>query len=160
MKSLYLLIIFFVFSSGITVGYQWRNQRAYLEKIQYEKDYNAAFMRATQQAREREQSLQKQMDVLTDETQQQLAEITALERAAADSRVRELAKTYAASHQTGADSSVTAHCQTERHRAAVLADLLAELDQLAEQFAATADRNRITGKACEAAYTAIYQTLP
>jgi len=146
-------------TASFTGGWQAREWRAQRVLAQIQTDYAQQLVAAQQQARQREQVLQQQMEVLQHETQQQLAEITALERTAADSRVRELAKTYAVGHRTGADSAAATHCQTERNRAAMLAELFAELDQLAAVFAATADRNRIRGLACEKAYTALKETL-
>jgi len=55
-----------------------------------------------------------------------LAEISAIERAAADNRMRELTAEYAASAKRS-HSPVANGCQTERQRAAVLAELLVEL---------------------------------
>jgi len=80
-----------------------------------------------------------------------------MERAAADSRVRELTARYAAgsnrSHSPTAD-----RCQTERTRAAVLAELLEELDELAAVFASEADRRSIAGLACEKAYEMVRES--
>jgi len=126
-KFVYSLIIFLILSSGAAIGYQWRDQQAKLENIQRERDYQAAFIQATQQAKQREQLLHNQMALLTDEAQKQLDDVITAERAAADSRVRELAKEYAAGGAAGKYSSITDNCQTERQRAAVLAELLADL---------------------------------
>jgi len=155
MKSLYVLIILAVFSGGIAAGYQWRDQAAHLEQIQRESHYNAALAQAQHHARQREQSLQKHMELVTHDAQKQVDEVISLERAAADSRVRELAHTYAAGSRTGTDSSTASGCHAERKRAALLAELLTELDELSAVFATQADRNRISGKACEAAYMAL-----
>jgi len=155
MKSVYVLIILAAFIGGAAAGYQWRNQRAYLEQVQREKDYTTALAQAQHQARQREHLLQKEMDVLTHDAQKQLDAVIHLERAAADSRVRELAQQYAAGYRTGNTSTATSGCHAERKRAGMLAELLTELDELAAVFATEADRNRISGKACEAAYAAI-----
>jgi len=155
MKWLYSLIIFMVFTGGVAAGHQWRDQSARLEQLQYEKEYNAALAQAQQQARQREQSLQRQLELLSDQTQQQLDEVITLERAVADNRVRELVQQYAAGNRTGTDSPTANGCQTERTRARMLAELLTELNELATIFAAEADRNKIAGKACEAAYVAV-----
>jgi len=136
-------------------GWQVRDGQAQRAMTQVQAIHLQQQAAAQQQTRQREQVLQQKMEVLQHETQQQLAEISALERAAADSRVRELAKTYATGHRTGTDSPAAAHCPAERNRARMLADLLTELDQLAQQFAATADRNRIRGLACENAYKTV-----
>jgi len=155
-----LLVAIVLLTTSFCGGWQLRAIQAQRDVLAMQAKQARQLAAAQQRARQREQVLQQKMQVLQHETERQLAEIRDIERAAADSRVRKLAQNYAAGHRTSADSSAPTHCQTERNRAAVLADLFAELDELAQQFAATADRNRITGKACEAAYTAIYQTLP
>jgi len=80
--------------------------------------------------------------------------LAAAERTAVDNRLRELAQEYARHRPAGTNPTPAASCETERTRAAVLADLLGEADQLAQQFATEADRNRLAGKACESAYEA------
>gem|GEM_PF-136248 len=122
-------------------GWQLRDVSAQSEQAQIQADRAQQLAAAQQQARQREQVLQQQMEVLQHETQQQLAEISALERTAADNRVRELSAKYAAGSNRS-HSPAPSDCQTERQRAAVLAELLAELDQLATVFATEADRNR------------------
>ncbi|KXU38761.1 hypothetical protein AXE65_12030 [Ventosimonas gracilis] len=93
------------------------------------------------------------MEALTRDTEKQLESVAAAERAAFDSRLHELAQQYA--HRRPAPNPpAAANCQAERTRAAVLANLLAESDQLAQSFATEADRRRIAGLACEAAYEA------
>jgi len=156
-KSVYSVIILIILSSGAAIGYQWRDQQAKLDNIQRERDYQSALIEAAQRAKQREQLLQNQMELLSNEAQQQLDEVITAERAAADSRVRELAKNYAAGGAAAKHSSVADGCQTERKRAAVLAELLAELNDLATVFATEADRNRISGLACEQAYLLISQ---
>lgn len=59
------------------------------------------------------------------------------------------------SGRIGADTGTAAECQAARVAAGVLAELLAESDQLAGAFAESADRNRIAGEACEAVYDAV-----
>jgi len=147
-----LIAAIVLLTASFTGGWQLRAIQAQRDLLTIQADYAQQQTAAQQQARQREQHLQQQMEVLQHETQQKLVEITALERAAADSRVRELAQNYATGHRTGADSSAATHCQTERNRARVLAELFAELDQLAAVFATEADRNRIRGLACEKAY--------
>jgi len=133
-------------------GWQLRALKAQRDGLHMQAEYAQQRAAAQQQARQREHVLQQKMEEIQHETQQQLAEITIIERAAADSRVRELAKQYAAGNRTGTDSTSSDRCQTERTRAAVLAELLGELDELAAVFASEADRRRIAGLACEKAY--------
>ena len=59
------------------------------------------------------------------------------------------------SGRIGADPGTAAECAAARAAAGVLAELLGESDQLAGAFAESADRNRIAGEACEAAYDAV-----
>src|SRR5690554_3763622 len=53
------------------------------------------------------------------------------------------------SGRVSADPGTAAECATARATAGVLAELLAESDQLAGAFAESADRNRVAGEACE-----------
>lgn len=58
------------------------------------------------------------------------------------------------SGRIGTDPGTAAECEAARAAAGVLAELLGESDQLAGAFAESADRNRVAGEACEAAYDA------
>jgi len=142
-----------LFLTGATIGYKWRDNTAKLHESREQQRYTAALNEALERARQQEQSLYAQMEALTRDTEKQLQDLATAERAAADSRLRELAQQYA--HRPArANPAPAASCETERTRAAVLADLLGEADQLAQQFATEADRNRLAGKACENAYEA------
>jgi len=141
------------FLTGAALGYKWRDNTAKLHESREQQRYTAALNEALDKARQQEQSLYAQMEALTRDTEKQLQDLAAAERAAADNRLRELAQQYA--HRPArANSTPAANCETERTRAAVLANLLGEADQLAQQFATEADRNRLAGKACESAYEA------
>ena len=59
------------------------------------------------------------------------------------------------SGRISSDPSTAAECASARAAAGVLAGLLAESDELAGAFAESADRNRVAGEACEAAYDAV-----
>lgn len=75
-------------------------------------------------------------------------------RRAADVRLRDIARNYAA--QPAADDPTAA---TERapvaERCAVLADVLGQVDDLAGELAQAADAARIAGQACERAYDSL-----
>lgn len=58
------------------------------------------------------------------------------------------------SGRVSTDPGTAAECTSARAAAGVLAELLGESDQLAGAFAESADRNRIAGSVCEAAYDA------
>lgn len=58
------------------------------------------------------------------------------------------------SGRVGADAGTSAECEAARSTAGVLAGMLAEIDELAGIFAESADRSRIAGSVCEAAYGA------
>lgn len=58
------------------------------------------------------------------------------------------------SGRIGADTGTAAECEAARKASGVLAGMLAEIDALAGIFAESADRSRIAGRACEAAYGA------
>jgi len=128
--------------------------KAQRDLAQLQSDYAEQRAAAQQQARQREQVLQQKMQDIQYDTQQKLAEIAALERAAADHRVRELTARYAAG-SNHPHSPTTDRCSAERARTNVLAELLADLDELAAVFALEADRRRIAGLACEKAYAQI-----
>lgn len=58
------------------------------------------------------------------------------------------------SGRVGADTGTAAECEAARAASGVLAQLLGEADELAGIFAESADRSRIAGSVCEAAYGA------
>jgi len=144
-------LILAVIALSFAGGWQLRAITAQRDLLNIHADYANQLAAAQQQARKREQVLQQHMQEIQDETQQKLDQIRVLERAAADNRVRELAQNYAAG-SSRSDSTAATRCHAERTRARVLAELLADLDQLAAIFASEADRRRISGLACEKAY--------
>jgi|GEM_PF-1071723 len=135
-----------VFLTGAALGYQWRDKSAKLAESQQAQRYTAVLNEALDKARRQEQSLYAQMEALTRDAEKQLQDLAATERAAFDSRLRELAQQYA-NNPARANPTPTPSCEAERTRAAVLADLLAEADELAQGFARQADANRLAGKA-------------
>lgn len=58
------------------------------------------------------------------------------------------------SGRISADTGTAAECEAARAASGVLAELLGEADELAGIFAESADRSRIAGSVCEAAYGA------
>lgn len=70
------------------------------------------------------------------------------------------AQGFAASpSEAGSDSSPACGCPTDR-RAAVLADLLADVELLGREMARVADEARDAGKTCEAAYASLTDRSP
>jgi len=115
-----------------------------------------ALAAAEQTARAIEHQRLQDLERLSDETEQKLAAVVVAERAAADERVRSVSARYAArARSTPADTAVTRQCEASDAAARVLAELLGELDELAQGYAREADRSRIAGLACEAAFDAV-----
>jgi len=107
-------------------------------------------------ARAIEQQRLQDLERLSDEAGQKLAAVVAAERAAADLRVRDVAARYAArARRTPDDTAAPCQCEASAAPARVLADLLGELDELAQGYARAADRARVAGLACEAAFEAV-----
>jgi len=144
-----LLIAFFC-------GFGVRGTMAERDLAKLHARYDAALAEALTDARTIEHQFIRDMETLQHETAQQLASITAAERRAADERVRDIAAHYAARHRaTTDDPAIAARCTPASTAADVLAELLGELDELAESYAAEADRRRAAGLACEAGYERI-----
>jgi len=140
--------------TGAALGYKWRDNTAKLHESREQQRYTQALNEALDRARRQEQSLYAQMEALTRDAEKQLQDLAASERAAADTRLRDLAAQYA--HRPArTNPAPTASCEAERTRARVLAQLLGEADQLAEHFATEADQRRVAGLACERAYEAV-----
>jgi len=142
-----------VFLTGAALGYKWRDNTARLAASEEQQRYTQALNEALEKARQQEQSLYAQMEALTRDAEKQLEDLAAAERTAFDNRLQALAQQYANS-PARTNPATAASCQTERTRAAVLANLLADADQLAQGFAAEADQRRVAGLACESAYEA------
>lgn len=103
---------------------------------------------AERAAAEREKQWAKSLEDASREAAKQLEDVRKRERAAADSRVRKAAAEYARRPAATDDG-------TPDDRAAVLAELLADADELAERMAAAADESRVRGFACERAYDSL-----
>lgn len=96
------------------------------------------------------------IEEIKNEAENRMAVAVADERRAADVRLHdELAALSARYRRAANDPAAASNCAAARTAAGVLADLLAESDDLAAIYAATADRNRIAGLTCEAAYDAV-----
>lgn len=112
---------------------------------------NEAVLAAEANERKREQDWQTKLEEVSKNASKQIEAVRKSERSAADNRVRDAAKAYAAREREnscaengGAPSGVE-----------VLAQLFADADELAERMALEADESRIRGLACEAAYDAL-----
>jgi|LSQX01.1.fsa_nt_gb hypothetical protein len=102
----------------------------------------------------RERDLHNQLEEYEQNAQ---AEKERLARDLADSnavarRMRE--KLDDISGRIGTDTGTAAECEAARVTSGLLAQLLGEADELAGIFAESADRSRIAGSVCEAAYGA------
>ena len=116
-------------------------------KIEYQQREHAAERAAV----DREKQWARGLEDANREAAKQLEDVRKSERAAADSRVRKAAAEYARRPAAADDS-------TPDDRAAVLAELLADADELAERMAAAADESRVRGLACERAYDSLRVT--
>jgi len=124
----------------------WAQERAELAE---------AARHAEAAARAEEHRRQAEIERITQDAQAELDAALRRERAAADSRVRSAVADYAARHQCPADSGSAGSGEATGDPIGVLAELLGELDGLAESYAAAADRARVAGLACERAYDSV-----
>ncbi|MGZ9568762.1 DUF2514 family protein [Alcaligenes nematophilus] len=116
-------------------------------------EYMIAVAHAEGRARQIEHELTQQMEVRDRETQEQLEQVAIAERRAADERVRQSAQEYAARYRRDtALASAAAERQAADTAIRMFAELLSQSDDSAGVYAAEADRRRIAGLACEAAY--------
>ncbi|URW84504.1 DUF2514 family protein [Alcaligenes sp. DN25] len=116
-------------------------------------EYMIAVAHAEGRARQIEHELTEEMEARDRETQEQLAQIAIAERRAADERVRKSAEEYAARYRRDtALASAAAERQAADTAIGMFTELLGGFDEAAEVYAAEADRRRIAGLACEAAY--------
>lgn len=123
---------------------------------QAQAEYMIAVAHAEGRARQIEHELTQQMEVRDRETLEQLEQVAIAERRAADERVRQSAQEYAARYRRDtALASAAAERQAADTVIRMFAELLGGLDEMAEGYAAEADRRRVAGLACEAAYSTI-----
>lgn len=116
-------------------------------------EYMIAVAHAEGRARQIEHELTQQMEIRDRETQEQLEQVALAERRAADERVRQSAQEYAARYRRDtALASAAAERQAADTAIRMFAELLSQTDDLAGIYAAEADRRRVAGLACEAAY--------
>ena len=148
-------------AAGLIIGWLWSGALWGERYAELERDH-AQYIAAQQAASAdvisrtllRERDLHNQLE---EHEQNALAEKERLARDLADSnavarRMRERLDDI--SGRIGADTGTAAECQAARDTAGMLAGMLAEIDELAGIFAESADRSRIAGRACEAAYGA------
>lgn len=116
-------------------------------------EYMIAVAHAEGRARQIEHELTQQMEIRDRETLEQLEQVAIAERRAADERVRQSAQEYAARYRRDtALASAAAERQAADTAIRMFAELLSQTDDLAGIYAAEADRRRVAGFACEAAY--------
>lgn len=148
-------------AAGLTIGWIWNGALWGERYAQLERDH-AQHLAAQQAASAdvisrtllRERDLHNQLEEYEQNAQ---AEKERLARDLADSnavarRMRERLDDI--SRRIGADTGTAAECEAARATSGVLAQLLGEADELAGIFAESADRSRIAGSVCEAAYEA------
>ncbi|QFY77384.1 DUF2514 family protein [Alcaligenes faecalis] len=120
---------------------------------QAQTEYLIAVAHAEGRARQIEHELTEEMEARDRETQEQLVQIASAERRAADERVRRSAEEYAARYRRDtALASAAAERQAADTVIRLFAELLGELDEMAEVYAAEADRRRVVGLVCESTY--------
>lgn len=120
---------------------------------QAQAEYMVAVAHAEGRARQIEHKLTQQMEARDRETQEQLEQVAIVERRAADERVRQSAQEYAARYRRDtALATAAAERQAADTAIRMFAELLGGFDEAAEVYAAEADRRRVAGLACEAAY--------
>ncbi|UUO12763.1 DUF2514 domain-containing protein [Alcaligenes faecalis] len=116
-------------------------------------EYMIAVAHAEGRARQIEHELTQQMEARDRETLEQLEQVAIAERRAAGERVRKSAEEYAAHYRRDtALASAAAERQAADTAIRMFAELFGGLDEMAGVYAAEADRRRIAGLACEAAY--------
>lgn len=132
-------------------------------KAQYERGAAAervahAFIAGQAEARYRrqEQAWREKFEEQENATQEKLASLAADERRAADLRVRDTANSVAAHYRKAAErASASAEREAASTAVSMFAELLSQFDDAAGIYAAQADRARVAGLACEAAYDEI-----
>jgi len=146
---------------GFLVGWQTQSWRM-SGQLEAERARHAAYVARQQEASaevitsilERERTLLDQIEEISahgERVKQDLDRQLADSDAVARRLQRQLSDL---SGRIGADTGTAAECSAARSAAGVLAKLLGEADELAGIFAESADRSRIAGSVCEAAYDA------
>ncbi|MFC3865697.1 DUF2514 family protein [Alcaligenes aquatilis] len=119
-------------------------------------EYMIAVAHAEGRARQIEHELTEEMEARERETHEQLVQIAIAERRAADERVRKSAEEYAARYRRDtALASAAAERQAADTAIRMFSELLGGFDEIAEVYAAEADKRQVAGLACEAAYMSI-----
>jgi hypothetical protein len=125
----------------------WSDERAVSSRV---------LAMAQDKARQEEQRRYVEINEVRDEADQNLARVVAAERAAADERLRDAVADFARRNRAAARDSGTAQpSPTIVDPIGLLAELLGEIDGMAEVYAMEADRARIAGLTCERAYDAL-----
>ncbi|SOE48126.1 DUF2514 family protein [Orrella dioscoreae] len=95
------------------------------------------------------------IEEIRNEADQELAAVVERERRAADVRVRDAVAEYARRHRPASNSGAAQSGAPVGDPIGMFAELLGELDDLAGQYAAAADRARAAGLTCERAYDSL-----
>ncbi|WP_338615563.1 DUF2514 family protein [Pigmentiphaga sp. CHJ604] len=142
---------------GVAQGWRYGERIAALEWERSEERLALANRAREAEAATRAEESRRQaaIDEVTQDAQKDLDAAVRRERAAADVRVRDAVNAYAAHHRPAAGPGAAPAGSPAGDPLGMLADLLGELDGLAESYAATADRARIAGMACERAYDSL-----
>lgn len=115
-----------------------------------------ALLVAQEDARKESQRRYEAVNEIRNEADKHLARMLDFERNAADKRLREQATAFAKRQAAACGHShATSIGASAADPLGMLADLLGELDQMAEAYAREADRRRVAGLACERMYQAM-----
>lgn len=147
------IVLMLVLWTAIGIYGHAREQAGY---TQAQTEYQVAVGQAEAKTRKVEHQLQEEMEQREREIQTQMEEIIATERRAADERVRSAAEDYAARYRRDtAIASASIQRQAANSALSMFTELLSELDELAEGYAAEADKRRAAGLACEQSYDSV-----
>lgn len=109
--------------------------------------------------RRQEKDWRDKFEEQENENREKLARAVVDERLAADVRVRDTATSVVARYRDAAErASAAAEREAASTAIGMFAELLSQSDDLAGIYAAQADRARIAGLACEAAYDEVART--
>lgn len=140
-------------ANGWRMGAQLAEERTSHATVMEE--HARAALIAVQAARDEERRRVAAIEEIRNEADQELAAVVERERRAADVRVRDAVAEYARRHRPASNSGAAQSGAPVGDPIGMFAELLGELDDLAGQYAAAADRARAAGLTCERAYDAI-----
>lgn len=140
-------------ANGWRMGAQLADERTSHATVMEE--HARAALVAVQAARDEERRRVAAIEEIRNAADQEIADVQRRERAAADVRVRDAVVDYARRHRPAGNPGAAEPSQTTGDPIGMFAELLGELDDLAGQYAAAADRARAAGLTCERAYDAV-----